>query len=283
VRELHYQYESGTAALRGVSLDIRAGEYVVLIGQNGAGKSTLVKHFMGLLLPTRGAVTIDGVAIRKGVVAELAQRIGYVAQNPDQQIFNTSVEAEVAFALPYLGLSAAEIRERTAEALDAMGLAAVRRAHPLSLPRGDRARVVIAAVLAMRPGTVLFDEPTTGQDERGARYILDLTQELHRLGKTVVVVTHHLYLLADYAERAVVLGEGAVLLDAPLRTAYHATEILQRTFLQPPQAVALAGELARLQGQPYPQLTPQELADCFTAPDAARLPAPTPTPTGSAG
>jgi energy-coupling factor transport system ATP-binding protein len=274
VRELRHEYAGGSVALQGISLAISEGEYVMIIGQNGAGKSTLVKHFLGLLLPTSGSVLVGGVQTEAGDVARLAQRIGYVAQNPDQQIFNTTVEAEVAFALPFLGLSAAEIGERIEQSLDAMGLSAVRKAHPLSLPRGDRARVVIAAVLAMGPDTVIFDEPTTGQDDRGARYILELTRKLHRMGKTVIVVTHHLYLMAEYAERALVLGRGTLLLDAPLRTAYHQRELLRSTFLTPPQAVSLAAELTRLSGHSYPLLTPEEIASCFAAPAARPRPQP---------
>ena len=262
-RGLRHRYADGTEALRGIDLDIAAGEYVILVGQNGAGKSTLVRHFLRLLEPSAGTLTVGGVPVQRLSTSALARRIGYVAQNPDNQIFSASVEDEVSFALRHLGFPASEIESRTAESLAAMGLLEARKAHPLSLPKGDRARLVVAAVLAMRPEAVIFDEPTTGQDFRGAKLLLDVTRTLHRAGKTVIVVTHHLYLMPGYAERVVVLGQGEVLLDAPIRTALHEVELLRQTFLTPPQAVLLARAVGEAARTPLPLLTPEELAQCF--------------------
>jgi energy-coupling factor transporter ATP-binding protein EcfA2 len=263
VKGLEHTYPDGTVALKGVSLDVRQGEYVLVIGQNGAGKSTLVKHFLHLLEPTGGDVLVGGVDTRKLTVSELASRIGYVAQNPDNQIFSSTVGEEVSFALTNLGYSKDEVERRTVENLEAMGLLEDRARHPLALPKGDRARIVIAAVLAMEPEIVIFDEPTTGQDYRGARYILDVSQKLHQMGKTVIVITHHLYLMPEYAERVLVMGKGTLLLDAPIREAYHARETLSSTFLTAPQAVVLAADLSRRYGRDFPLLTPKEVAACF--------------------
>lgn len=263
VKDLKHVYGDGTVALKGVSLDIREGEYVLIIGQNGAGKTTLVKHFLSLLKPTEGSVTVSGKDTRDLTVSELARRIGYVAQNPDNQIFNDTVGEEVSFALRALDYPPEEVERRTVANLEAMGLLEQRGLHPLSLPKGDRARVVIAAILAMEPEILIFDEPTTGQDYRGAKYILDVSRRLHQMGKTVIVITHHLYLMPEYAERVIVMGQGTLLLDAPIREAYHQTEILRSTYLTPPQAVLLGQELSRLQGQPFRVLTPKELAECL--------------------
>lgn len=263
-RNLTHVYGDGTVALRDVSLDVQAGEYLLIVGQNGAGKSTLAKHFLRLLLPTSGAVLVDNTDTRDLTTSALAKRIGYVAQNPDNQIFNATVEAEVAFALKNLEYDEAEIRTRVEESLTALGLWERREAHPLALPKGDRARVVIAAILAMRPDVVIFDEPTTGQDYRGARAILDISKQLHAAGKTIIVITHHLYLMPDYAERVVVLGKGALLLDAPIREAYHAVDVLASTHITPPQAVLLARALAEQHHADFPLLTPEEVAACFT-------------------
>jgi energy-coupling factor transport system ATP-binding protein len=263
VENLSHTYPDGTTALENVSLNIHEGEYLVIVGQNGAGKSTLVKHFLHLLSPTGGRVCIDGRSIENLSVSDLARSIGYVAQNPDNQIFNTSVEKEVSFALGYLGYSPAIVAERTSASLQAMGLWEVRRAHPLSLPKGDRARVVIAAILAMEPRIVIFDEPTTGQDYQGAKAILEVSRQLHQMGKTVIVITHHLYLMPDYAQRVVIMGKGSILLDAPIREAYHQIDLLAKTYLSPPQAVLLAREIATIAGKPAPLLTPEEIAECF--------------------
>lgn len=264
VKDLTHVYANGVQALHGVSLDVHKGEYVLVIGQNGAGKSTLVKHFLKLLIPSAGSVKVGGTDTTELEMATLAQRIGYIAQNPDNQIFTSTVNDEVSFALKNLDFSKEEVERRTTESLESMGLLEVRNAHPLSLPKGDRARVVIAAILAMQPDTIIFDEPTTGQDYRGARYILDISRKLHQMGKTVIVITHHLYLMADYAQRVIVMGKGTVLLDAPIRRAFHDIDLLRSTFLTPPQAVLLARELNRINGKAeYPLLTPEEVSRAF--------------------
>jgi energy-coupling factor transport system ATP-binding protein len=264
VQNLKHIYADGTEALHNISLDIYPGEYVLIIGQNGAGKSTLVKHFLNLLQPSSGQVLIHGQDSQSFSVSELARSIGYVAQNPDNQIFNTTVEKEIGFALKNLGYTAEIIEERTQKNLQLMGLLEQRHAHPLALPKGDRARIVIAAILAMQPNIIIFDEPTTGQDFQGAQAILEVTRQLHALGKTVIVITHHLYLMPDYAERVIVMGQGTILLDAPLRWAYHQTALLQSTYLTPPQAVILAQALGKVSGQDYPLLTPEEIGACFS-------------------
>lgn len=264
VNNLEHVYPDGTKALHGVSLDIHTGEYVLIIGQNGAGKSTLVRHFLNLLKPTSGLLEVNGVDSKKLSVSELASHIGYIAQNPDNQIFNMTVWDEVSFALKNLKFSKEEIVRRTEESLSSMGLLEYKDRHPLALPKGDRARVVIAAILAMYPDTIIFDEPTTGQDFKGSQYILDISRKLHQMGKTVIVITHHLYLMPDYAERVIVMGKGSILLDAPIRQAYLDTEKLNSTYLTPPQAVLLAKELSSIKAGEYPLLTPQEVANCFS-------------------
>lgn len=261
LRHLHHTYENGTPALHDISLEIRQGEYLLLAGQNGAGKTTLVKHLLHLLEPTAGQVLFRGQDVRALHTGDLARHIGYVAQNPDQQLFNATVEEEVSFALRALGMPSAEVETRTEASLAALGLSALRQRHPFSLARGDRARVVIAAVLAMDPEILIFDEPTTGQDVRGARQILEITRQLHRQGRTVLVISHHLYLMAAYARRMVILHQGRVVLDAPTRQALHNTQALSMAGLNPPQAVLLAQEIARLTGAPCPCITPPEVAD----------------------
>jgi len=260
--DVEYTYPNGTRALTGVSLDVHRGEYVVIVGQNGAGKTTLAKHFLRLLEPTAGRVRLGGRDVNTLEVSELAQQIGFVAQNPDQQIFSVTVEAEVAFAPQNLGVRGAELAARVEESLRTMGLTDLRDRHPLSLAQGDRARVVIAAALAMRPDVLIFDEPTTGQDLRGARRILDVSRQLHRAGKTVIVITHHLYLMPGYAQRAVVMGRGVILEDAPIRQAFHNSQLLRSTYLAAPQIVQLAQYVAAREQVSLPILTPLELASC---------------------
>ena len=266
VQNLKHTYDDGTEALKNISLDIHEGEYVLIVGQNGAGKSTLVKHFLNLLKPTSGRVLVRDRDTKYLSVSDLAQSIGYLAQNPDNQIFNTSVEKEVAFALPFLGYAPDIVKKETERSLKAMQLWEQRYAHPLSLPKGERGRIVIAALLAMNPEIIIFDEPTTGQDYQGSSSILEVSRQLHRMGKTVIVITHHLYLMPDYADRAIVMGKGTILLDAPLRQAYHQTDLLESTYLTPPQSVELSQKLSEICDREYSLITPTEFASCFTPP-----------------
>ena len=244
-------------------MNIYEGEYCLIIGKNGAGKSTLVKHFLNLLQPTKGRVTIRGKDTKYLSVSDLAKSIGYVAQNPDNQIFSMTVEEEVAFALNNVGYDKKQIDKKVTQTLEEMGLLQQRKEHPLSLAKGDRSRIIIAAILAMEPDIIIFDEPTTGQDYQGSRAILEVSRQLHKMGKTVIVITHHLYLMPDYAERVIIMGKGTVLLDAPIREAYHQTDLLKATYLKPPQAVLLSQTLSQLNNENYPFLTPNEIAECF--------------------
>ena len=263
VKNLKHTYNDGTEALKNISLDIYEGEYVLIVGHNGAGKSTLVNHFLNLLKPTAGKVLVRDRDTKELSVSELAQSIGYLAQNPDNQIFNTTVEKEVAFALPFLGYDSEAVKQETSRSLKAMQLWEHRNSHPLSLPKGERGRIVIAALLAMNPEIIIFDEPTTGQDYQGASSILDVSRQLHQMGKTVIVITHHLYLMPDYADRAIVMGKGTILLDAPLRQAYHQTDLLESTYLTPPQSVVLSQKLSKISDEEYSLITPKEFANCF--------------------
>lgn len=262
-KDLTHIYEDGTKALHGISLNIYEGEYCLIIGQNGAGKSTLVKHFLNLLQPSKGTVKIREKDTKILTVSDLAKSIGYVAQNPDNQIFSMTVGEEVAFALNNVGYKKEEIEKRVTQSLEEMGLLEYKKDHPLSLPKGDRARIIIAAILAMEPDIIIFDEPTTGQDYKGSRAILDVSRQLHQMGKTIIVITHHLYLMPEYTERVIIMGKGTVLLDAPIREAYHQTDLLESTYLTPPQAVLLSKTLSQLTHENYPLLTPNELAECF--------------------
>ncbi|MGK7940483.1 MAG: ABC transporter ATP-binding protein [Crocosphaera sp.] len=261
---LTHIYENGTEALQNISLNIYEGEYCLIIGQNGAGKSTLVKHFLNLLQPTKGTVKIRDKDTKILTVSDLAKSIGYVGQNPDNQIFSMTVEEEVTFALNNVGYDKKTIEKKVTQTLEEMGLLHHRNDHPLSLPKGDRARIIIAAILAMEPDIIIFDEPTTGQDYKGSRAILEVSRQLHKMGKTIIVITHHLYLMPDYAERVIIMGKGTLLLDAPIREAYHQTDLLKSTYLTPPQAVLLSQSVSQLNNENYPLLTPNELAECFS-------------------
>ena len=164
VENLHFTYPNGVKALIGVSLQIKDGEFVAIMGQNGAGKTTLVKHFNGLLKPTEGTVKVDEVDITKTSVASLARNTGFVFQNPDHQLFSETVEEEIAFALKNFGFEPEVVEKRTTWALNLLGLTQYRKTSPFLLSGGERKRVALASVLAWDPKTLIMDEPTIGQD-----------------------------------------------------------------------------------------------------------------------
>jgi energy-coupling factor transport system ATP-binding protein len=262
IEGLEYVYQPhGVVALRGIDVAIRWGEFVGIVGHNGAGKTTLLKHVVGLLLPTSGRVSVGGMDTRQTTVAELTTWVGFVSQNPDQQLFAQTVEEEIAFGPRNLGLSEDEIRERVAMGVAMTGLEEFRHEFPPALAKGDRAKVVIASVLAMKPRVIILDEPTTGQDYRGSRQIMQIARRLHEEGRTMLVVTHDMALVAEYAERVVVLSQGQVLLDGATADVFSRPEVLRRTHVTPPQITRLAQTLPRELGLPACALTVEQLGE----------------------
>ena len=261
VENLEYVYEpQGLRANKGISLTVHRGEFVGIVGHNGAGKTTLLKNLVGLLLPTGGRVAVDGLDTRQTTVAELATRIGFVMQNPDQQLFAATVEEEIAFGPRNLGLAEEEeITERVQAAIALTGLDALRQEFPPALAKGDRAKVIIASVLAMQPDIFVFDEPTTGQDYKGCHQIMQIARQLHREGRTVLVVTHDMALIAEYTERTIVLCQGEILLDDTTAAVFAQPENLQRAQVTPPQITQLAQALPRELGLPACALTVEQL------------------------
>lgn len=240
-----FGYGGGRPALNGISLEIQKGECLAIIGQNGAGKTTLAKHFNGLHKPSAGKVYVDGRDTAGLKVSALARTVGYVFQNPDHQIFNDTVGKEVAFGLKNLGLSRGEIEDRAAEALEAVGLTEHYGAYPFNLSKGQRQRVALASVLAMRTGVIVLDEPTTGQDYRESMQIMEMVGSLNEKGHTIIFITHDMSLVARYARRVVVLCGGEVLADQSVRKVFALPDLLEKTYLSPPQITLLAQRLGR--------------------------------------
>ena len=259
VDELTYTYPDGTEALRGIDLAIGQGEFVGILGRNGSGKTTLVRHFLKLMSPTGGTVKVGGENIAKMKVSDMARRIGYVSQNAHQQIFSDTVAGEVGFALSMMKRPKAEIDAAVEKSLGVMDLAWAADRHPISLSRGDRLRVAIAAVLALEPQILIFDEPTTGQDWRGSLAILETLKSLNNLAKTVVLVTHHIYLLPGFTDRLIVMNGGKVVLDGPLREVFYESAALEQAAIIPPQTVRFAAKLPGLRN--LMPVGPRDLAD----------------------
>lgn len=242
---LTFRYGSHEPVLNNISLEIASGECIAIIGQNGAGKSTLVKHFNGLHKPTAGKVYVGGKDTQPLKVSALASTVGYVFQNPDHQIFHDTVAKEVAFGLKNLNTSSDEIETRVTGALEAVGLADHYHTYPFNLSKGQRQRVALASVLAMKTEVIVLDEPTTGQDYRESMQIMEMVRELNDKGHTIIFITHDMSLVARYASRAVVICQGEILADGEVRTIFAQPQLLSKTYLNPPQITALAQSLAR--------------------------------------
>ncbi len=238
--DVSFTYPSGVNVLQHISFQINSGEFVALIGQNGAGKTTLLKQLNGLLKPTAGNLFIDGVNTKDSSTGELAQKVGYLFQNPDHQIFLPTVEKEIGFGPANLDLSKAEVKERVQDAAGQVGLTPYLKENPLFLSKGQRQRVAFASLLSMRPEVMVLDEPTTGQDYQEGIEIMEMVKGLHRKGHTIVFVTHDMELVAGYAERVIVLSEGRVLMDDICRNVFYQPDLLLQTNLFPSQIARLA-------------------------------------------
>ncbi len=241
---LSYSYPfSDDKALRGIDLTIQEGEFIALLGQNGSGKTTLAKHFNGLLKPSAGRIGVAGQPISAYSHKALAQKVGYVFQNPDHQIFARTVEEEVGFSLKVLGFDSKTIGKRLKEVLGVVGLDGYERKVPFTLTKGERQRVAVASVLAAQPQMIILDEPTTGLDYAHQVSIMELLKTLNRKGHTIVVITHSMWVAAEYTRRTVVLKNGAILLDGPTRSVFSNPTKLAEASLSPPPLVQLSNWL----------------------------------------
>ncbi|MGD0947672.1 MAG: energy-coupling factor transporter ATPase [Candidatus Binatia bacterium] len=240
VEEVSFSYEPGGAlALDRVSLTIRAGDFLAIIGQNGSGKTTLAKHLNGLLSPSAGRVCLRGVDVRSLPISAVAADVGYVFQNPDHQIFAATVYDEVAFGPRNFSLPAAEIDERVRMAVDAVGLVGLERDDPFLLGKGQRQRLAVASLLALRPRLLILDEPTTGLDYLEQQRMMDLIAQLHTQGMAIVIITHTPWVVAEYVRRGVLMAGGRILVDAPLRTLFAQEALLEQAHFRAPDITRL--------------------------------------------
>lgn len=252
IEHLNYVYMQGgpyeTKALDDVSLTIHDGEFVGLIGHTGSGKSTLVQHLNGLILPTSGQITVDGMdlADKNTDKRAIRRRVGLVFQYPENQLFEETVAKDIAFGPKNLGLDEAEIdrRVRTAMRRVALDYDKLSQRSVFELSGGQMRRVAIAGVLAMEPQTLVLDEPCAGLDPKGREEILGLISDLHReSGATIVMVSHSMDDVAALAERVIVMNHGKVAMDGAPREVFSRGEELRAIGLDVPKAVELAQKL----------------------------------------
>lgn len=246
VADLWYRYEDGTVALSGADLVLHRGETMGLLGNNGSGKTTLAKILTGLYAPWKGVCTVLGEDVfQRGVRRELPMKIGYVFQNPDHQTFTRRVFDEVAYGLKCIGVKKDQVEGRVMEGLERVDLVELVDEDPLFLGKGQKQRLAVAAVLAMRPEVIIVDEPTTGQDYRMVSSIMALLEELHHAGGTVLIITHDMTLVANYCQSVTVLRDGRTVFEGTSRGLFSSPEQLEAAQLRAPQAITLSCELRR--------------------------------------
>ena len=265
-----YEYETDRGPVRavdGVDMTVREGEVVALVGHNGSGKTTLAKHFNGLHEADSGEVTFRGRSVADYTMDELGREVGYVFQNPDHQIFASTVREEVAFGPENFGLEGDALDERVENAIETVELDGLEDEDPFSFSKGQRQRVALAGILATDPDCIVFDEPTTGLDAAQQDRFMDLVGRLNREEDvTVVMVTHDMDKVARYAPRTVVLQNGAKVYDGSTRELFADEEKLTRWELRPPHAVEASNLIG--DADDLPALSTDELVACLGGDDA---------------
>ena len=254
LKHVSHIYQEGSAkesyALRDICLNVNEGEFLGIAGHTGSGKSTLIQHFNGLLKPTSGEVIVDGVNINgkeaKKELKALRMQVGIVFQYPEYQLFEETVERDIAFGPRNLNLSDIEIQHRVTEAMDMLKLSKkMRKKSPFELSGGQKRKIAIAGVLAMKPKYLILDEPTAGLDPKGREEFLELIADLHQQGLTVVMVSHSMDDIARYAQRMIVLEHGEIRLEGTPQAVFAQPELLEQIGLGVPTLTRLLIELQK--------------------------------------
>ncbi|WP_027366144.1 ATP-binding cassette domain-containing protein [Desulfotruncus alcoholivorax] len=213
VENLFFTYSDGTRALNGVSFAVEEGSRVAMLGPNGAGKSTLLLHLNGLHLPQQGSVSVQGREVNKKTEKWVRTMVGMVFQDPDNQVFSSTVWDDVSFGPVNMGLSSAEVTSRVSKALHAVGMYEYKDKPPYHLSYGQKKRVAIAGILAMEPGVIVLDEPMAYLDPSGKEQVVNILDELHQRGITIIIATHDVDLAAEWADHIIIVKDGRVLAD----------------------------------------------------------------------
>jgi energy-coupling factor transport system ATP-binding protein len=245
IKNLSYTYPNGTVALLDTNLQIREGEFLAIAGHNGSGKTTLVKHFNGLFKPTDGTAVVCGKDTRNHTIFDLGRDVGFVFQNPDHQIFSENIYDEVVFSPKLRGVPESELKERVTEALHAVDLDGYEQEDPFTKSKGIRQRIAVASVLSARPRVIILDEPTTGLDYVEQRKMMGLVKRLNETGHTVIIITHTMWVVAEYAHRVAVMNGGKLIMYGPTREVFSDDAALRAHSLRAPHIVELSNRLGK--------------------------------------
>lgn len=240
LKNVLFQYSEDVTAVENVSLSFNLGEKVAIIGQNGAGKTTLVKLMNGLLKPTKGEVYVDGASTKKFTTAQISRKVGYVFQNPDDQIFHNNIYDEVKFGPKILGFSEEKKKEMVELGLILAGIEELKNENPYNVPLALRKFITIASVIAMDTDVLIFDEPTAGQDYRGVKQLEYAINKLQSIGKTIITITHDMEFVVKNFKRVIIMANRNVLLDTHVSEAFWNLEVLDKSMLKQPAISQLA-------------------------------------------
>lgn len=262
VENVSHVYPNGVTAISGVNLEITDGEIVAVLGSNGSGKTTLVKHFNGLLKPTLGKITINGMNTKKERIAKLSSQVGYVFQNPNHQTFLPTVKQELYYGCKNLKMPEDEMEKRVQKAIKLFELEDLLEANPFDLNSSKRKEIGMASIMAVSPKVIVLDEPTTGQDHKGCRRVLELVQMFQKHGHIVVLVTHDMQLIGELNCRVIIMNQSKKIADDRADIVFKNQGLMQTADLQPPQVTELANQLSYLnQGETY--LTIDSIVEWF--------------------
>jgi len=261
--DITYHYPDGTEALENVNFKAEEGKIVALLGPNGAGKSTLFLHFNGILRPTSGSINVDGDEVKydKKDLMKIRQKVGIVFQNPDDQLFAPTVIEDVAFGPMNLGLSKDDVEKRVDESLKRVGMDEFKKKAPHHLSGGQKKRVAIAGILAMKPKIMVLDEPTSGLDPKGASQILRLLYDLNREGMTIIISTHDVDLVPLYAYQVYIISEGKIIKKGSPKEVFEDIKTIREANLRLPRIAHLMEILQKEDKLPFDKPYPLTIGE----------------------
>lgn len=246
VHDVDYVYSNGTIALKQISLNIKKGEFIAIMGQNGAGKTTLIRTFNGLIRPTKGSIFLEGENIDSKTIATISKKVGVIFQNPMHQLFSTTLEDEIKFSLKSLNLNKEEIQIKVDQILEEFDLEKYRKRSPFNLSGGESKKLATASILCRDPDVLVFDEPTLGQDAKEINFFLGLIKSELERGKTIIMVTHNIEFTVEHVPRTILMSGGQIIADGPTQSIFTNEFLISKSSLIMPQIYLFKKELRKI-------------------------------------
>jgi len=246
IHDVDYVYSNGTIALKQVSLNIKKGEFIAIMGQNGAGKTTLIRTFNGLIRPTKGSIFLEGENIELKTIATISKKVGVIFQNPMHQLFSNTLEDEIKFSLKNLNLDKEEIQIKVDQILEEFNLEKYRKRSPFNLSGGESKKLATASIICRDPDILVFDEPTLGQDAKEIKFFLGLIEHELERGKTIIMVTHNIEFTVEHVPRTILMSGGQIIADGPTQSIFTNEFLISKSSLIMPQIYLFKKELQKI-------------------------------------